>query len=86
MRLNERQPGWFTLDPRLQYSVATLEAEMNRQKREEAQRNSGTPGKPSDQPGRSNPPDRNRTQNREDAESPERQQPHREPGKLPLPD
>ena len=59
---------------------------MNRQKREEAQRKSGTSGNPSDQPGRSNPPDRDRTQNREETESPERQQPHREPGKLPLPE
>ena len=59
---------------------------MNRQKREEALRNSGTSGKPSsDQPGRSNPPDSDQTQNHED-KSPEQHHPHREPGKLPLPE
>ena len=59
---------------------------MNRQKREEALRNSGKSGERSDQPGRSSPPDRDRMRNREDMESPERQQPQREPGKLPLPE
>ena len=59
---------------------------MNRQKREEALRNSHRSGERSDQPGRSNPPDRDRMRNREDMESPERQHTPREPGKLPLPE
>ncbi len=59
---------------------------MNRQKREEAQRNREKSGERSDQPGRSNPPEGERMHNREDMAASERQQPRREPGKLPLPE
>ena len=71
---------------------------MNRQKREEALRNSSQPDKPSDQPGRSKQPDRSKEPDRskgpegegvrgsEDMGSEERLKPQREPGKLPLPD
>ena len=59
---------------------------MNRQKREEALRNSSQSGKPSsDQPSRASEPGRDRVRGG-DAESQERQQPQREPGKLPLPE
>jgi hypothetical protein len=86
MRLDEitARPVWFWNPACSVHSI--LEAEMNRQKREEAQRNSGTAGKPADQPSRSNPPDREQTRAREDVKRPEQQQPPREPGKLPLPD
>ena len=59
---------------------------MNRQKREEAQRNSNKSGDQAGQPDRSSPPDRDRMRNRENKETPERQQPERESGRLPLPD
>ena len=57
---------------------------MNRQKREEALRN-GQSGKQPRQPNRSDQPDREEARGSESA-SHERQQPQREPGKLPLPE
>ena len=56
---------------------------MNRQKREAALRNGTEPGKPPDQPGRSNQPDREKVRSEGSQET---QKPPREPGKLPLPE
>lgn len=61
---------------------------MNRQKREEALRNSSQPGKQPDQP---HQPDRSNQSKREkvrggDAGPQEHQKAEREPGKLPLPE
>ena len=58
---------------------------MNRQKREEALRDSSQSGKQSDQPSRPNQPAREQVRN-SDAGAQERQKPQREPGKLPLPE
>ena len=58
---------------------------MNRQKREEALRNSSESGKRPDQPDRGTQPDRDRMRGSE-AGSQEREHPQREPGKLPLPE
>lgn len=59
---------------------------MNRQKREEALRNSSQSDRPSDQPGRSSQPDPEPVRGKEDMGPEEQQKPQREPGKLPLPD
>ncbi len=58
---------------------------MNRQKREEALRNSSQPGKPTDQPDRSKQPDREQVRGGQQGGAQE-QKPPREPGKLPLPE
>jgi hypothetical protein len=58
---------------------------MNRQKREDALRNSSESEKQPDQPNRGSQPRREQVRNNETG-SQERHQPQREPGKLPLPE